>query len=130
MIVVDASAFVAVLLGQDNADEIWERLIASKDALHVLHLTDLEVAQTLRRYVLRRQVVAKQARQALDAFSALALTRHAHTQLLPRIWLLRHGITAYDAAYIALAEVLGAPVLTCDRRLANAGGHSATIEVL
>ena len=130
MIVVDASAFMVVLLGQENADAVWARLIGSKGELHILHLTDLEVAQTLRRYVLRRQLDADHAGKALAAFGAFTLVRHRHLDLLPRVWLLRHNITAYDAAYVALAEVLGAPLITRDRRLANAGGHTATIELI
>ena len=66
----------------------------------------------------------------LDASAALDLTRWLHDVLLPRVWQLRSNLSAYDAAYVALAEALRAPLLTCDRRLAAAPGHRALIELI
>ncbi len=57
-------------------------------------------------------------------------TRYPHWRLLPRIWQLRHNLTAYDGAYIALAELLNAPLITRDGRVSSAAGHHAQIELL
>ena len=59
----------------------------------------------------------------------LRLTRYSHFMLLPRVWQLRHNFSAYDAAYVGLAEKLGAPLITRDGRLAAAPGHAAIIEL-
>jgi predicted nucleic acid-binding protein len=63
----------------------------------------------------------------LDVFD-LRINLYAHSVLLPRIWQLRHNFSAYDAAYIVLSEQLGAPLVTCDRRLASRG-HQAAVEL-
>lgn len=130
MIVVDASALLEVLLRTPAAPQVEERLFASRETLHAPHLIDLEVAQVLRRYVQGGQMSAVRARQALDDLGALRLTRWPHDALLPRVWALRANLTAYDAAYVALAEALGAPLVTRDRRLATAPGVKARIECL
>ncbi len=70
------------------------------------------------------------SREALQDFAEIALLRYPHDILLERIWQLRNNLTAYDAAYVALAEALEAPLLTCDRKLASAPGHRARVEVL
>src|SRR5215207_4436900 len=88
-------------------------------ALHAPALLDLEVAQVLRRYQLRGEITAAWGRAAVRLLAALPVTRYVHDPLLPRIWDLRDNFTAYDAAYIALAEALHAPVVTCDRKLAK-----------
>ncbi len=98
--------------------------------LHAPHLLDVEVAQVFRRFALRGMLGEARGLEALRLLAALPLSRHDHAQLLPRIWALRANITAYDAAYVALAELLGATLLTRDRRLAAAPGHRAMIEVL
>jgi predicted nucleic acid-binding protein len=67
---------------------------------------------------------------ALAAMADFPLIRYQHDLLLPRIWELRHNLTAYDAAYVALAEALGAPLLTRDRRIAAAPGHRARVELV
>jgi predicted nucleic acid-binding protein len=73
---------------------------------------------------------ADRARMALDIFSKFPITRYSHESLVPRIWALRSNLTAYDAAYVALAEGLGATMLTCDEQLANAPGNRANIELI
>ena len=98
-------------------------IFASDETLHAPHLVDLEVTQALRRYVRTGIILADRGAEALADLSDLPLTRYPHQVLLPRIWELRHGLTAYDAAYLALAEVLGAPLITRDRALANASSH-------
>ena len=129
MIVLDASAAVALLLNlQPRAARLRERLDRPGESLHVPHFFDVEVAHVRRRYVLRDQVPVRRAQAALRALIELEATRYPHAPLLDRIWELRANLTAYDAAYIALAEALNAPLVTLDERLANAPGHNARIE--
>jgi predicted nucleic acid-binding protein len=130
VIVVDASALLEVLLNTRDADRVSDRLFASGETLHVPHLIDLEVAQVLRRYAASGVLTADRGAQALQDLTDFPLIRYPHDPLLPRIWELRHNLTAYDAAYVALAEALGAPLVTRDAALAGARGHSATVELL
>lgn len=104
--------------------------LAADETLHAPHLLDVEIAQTLRRLVQLRQITASRAEQALEDHADLLIDRYAHQELLMRIWELRNSVTAYDAAYIALAEALNAPLLTCDRKLAKAHGHGAKLEIV
>ena len=129
MIVADASAVLELLLGTTAGAHVAARLAAPGESAHAPHLLDLEVAQVLRRYVRRRELPAGRAREALDDLAALPLVRFPHEPFLPRIWELRDQLTAYDAAYVALAEVLGARLLTRDRALAVAR-HDAIVDVL
>lgn len=118
-----------VLLGTPAARPIEERLFERGEALHAPHLIDLEVLQVLRRYAAAGEISSQRAREALDDLAAFRLRRWAHDALALRIWDLRQNLTAYDAAYVALAEALGAPLLTRDRRLASAPGIRARVEV-
>lgn len=130
MIVLDASAAVALLLNTPpRAAAIRQRLAPDAETVHAPHLLDLEVAQVLRRFVLRGDLAPERARAALADLAALDAERYPHTALLPRIWQLRHTLTAYDAAYVALAEALDAPLVTLDERLQGAAGHQARIDV-
>jgi len=122
VIVLDASAVLELLLGTPAGLEVGSRLIDPAVALHVPHLIDIEVAQVLRRYVREAQLTAEDAATAVRDLRDLDLTRHAHEPLLDRVWALRDHFSAYDAVYVALAEVLDASLVTCDRRLAHAPG--------
>ena len=128
MIVVDASALIEVLLNTPSGSRITQRLFEGQETLHAPCLLDIEVVQVLRRYALAGELNATRGLQAIEDLSDFPLTRYPHDLFLPRIWELRHNVTAYDAAYIALAEALDAPLLTRDARLASAAGHHATIE--
>ena len=128
-IVVDASAVLEVLLRTRRAGAISRRILADDAALHAPHLLDVEVAQVLRRYARAREVGVARATQALADFMDVRVERYPMEPLLGRIWALRDTVTAYDAAYIALAEALEAPLLTCDARLASSTGHRAAIEL-
>jgi predicted nucleic acid-binding protein len=128
VIVADASAILAALLNVDAA-ALRERLFHAGIKVHAPHLVDLEVTQVLRRFSSRGEVDPDRCRIALADLALAPLTRHAHALLLPRIWELRHNLTAYDAAYGALAEALDAPLLTRDRRIAGAPGHRARVEL-
>jgi predicted nucleic acid-binding protein len=127
---LDASAVVELVLGTEAGREVARRVADQGLSLHAPHLLDVEVAQVLRRYVLGGQVTEERGRMALEVLADLDLERHGHDALLPRIWALRRNLTAYDAAYVALAEALDAPLLTRDGRLANAPGHTARFEVV
>jgi predicted nucleic acid-binding protein len=93
-------------------------------------LLDIEVAQVIRRYAARGEIDGERGGEALGDLADLRLQRYPHVFLLPRVWELRHNITAYDAVYIGLAEALDAPLLTRDHRLAGAAGHRARVELV
>ena len=130
MIVVDASAVLEALLRTPAARAVEKRLFEPFQTLHAPHLLDVEVAQVMRRYAANREIDAERARMALADLADFPLHRYPHDFLLPRVWDLRNNLTAYDAMYIALAEVLDAPLLTRDKRLASAPGHHARIELV
>lgn len=130
MIVVDASAVLEVLLQTPAASAIEAVLFAPRQTLHAPHLLDVEIAQVVRRYTAAGEIDAARGRSALADLVDLPLQRYPHDFLLPRIWDLRNNLSAYDATYVALAEALGASLLTRDRRLAAAAGHRARIEVI
>ncbi len=130
MIVVDASALLEALLQTAAAAAVEERLFDEGLPLHAPHLIDVEVTQVLRRYAATGQIEPARCRDALDDLQDFSLHRYQHDVLLPRVWELRHTLTAYDAVYVALAEVLDAPLLTRDRRLATASGHRARVELV
>lgn len=130
MIVVDASAVLELLLASSLGARIARRLFAPGETLHAPQVLDLEVAQVLRRFVRSRELSAQRGAEALLDLLDLPLTRYPHEPLMGRVWELRENVTAYDAAYLALAEALAAPLVTRDARLASAPGHSARVEVL
>jgi predicted nucleic acid-binding protein len=130
MIVVDASALLEFLLQTSLGARIEVRLFAGKDELHAPHLLDVEIAQGLRRLVRTGEVSSGRAEEAIADLTDLDLHRHAHLDLLDRAWKLRDNISAYDAMYVALAEAIEAPIVTCDSPLAKAPGHRARIEVI
>lgn len=130
MIVLDASALLELLLGTEAGRLIASRIADPTLALHAPHLADVEVAQALRRYVREGELDAASAANALADLRALDLERHAHEPLLDRVWALRENVTAYDAVYVALAEALEAPLVTCDGRLARAPGVTARVELV
>jgi len=129
VIVLDASAAIDWLLQTTAGQRIDQRIFSHNESLHAPHLLDLEVAQVLRRLVREGAVSAHRADQAIEDLLDLRITRYPHFVLLPRIWQLRNNFSAYDAAYVALAERLGARLLTRDARLASASGHTAPIEL-
>lgn len=129
MIVLDASAAVDWLLRTTAGQRIEQRIFSRSETLHTVHLLDLEYAQVLRRLVRERTLTPRRAEEAIEDLTALRITRYAPLLLLPRIWQLRQNLTPYDAAYVALAEELRATFITRDRRLAQAPGHTAEIEI-
>jgi len=130
MRVVDTSALLEILLRTSLALKVEQRLFSRPQDLHVPHLVDLEIVQVLRRALAGGALSEVRANEALRDFVSLRLMRHPHEPYLYRVWELRHGVSAYDAVYVSLAESLGAPLVTCDRRLASAPGHNARVELI
>jgi predicted nucleic acid-binding protein len=130
VIVADASAILELLLQTPLAAAVERRMLGDGETIHAPALIDLEVAQVLRRYVNRGEMSTARARVALDTMAVFPIERYTHEALLPRIWELRENLTAYDAAYVALAEALRAPLVTGDERLARAPGVRAAIELI
>jgi len=130
VIIVDASALLEFLLQTRLGARVEARLFRDQDELHSPHLADVEVTQGLRRLVREGEVSSDRAAEAIADLADLDLHRHAHLDLLTRAWKLRENITAYDAMYVALAEALDAPIVTCDAPLAKSPGHRAQIEVI
>ena len=129
MIVLDASATVDWLLQTSAGKQIENRIYSRNETLHAPHLLDLEVTQVLCRLVRQQIVPTIRADEAISDLEGMRVNRYPHTFLLPRIWELRNKLSAYDAAYIALAEQLPAPLITRDAQLASTPNHSAKIEV-
>jgi predicted nucleic acid-binding protein len=129
VIVVDASAAVDWLLQTSAGQRIEERIYSGHETLHAPHLLDLEVAQVLRRLVRETVISAQRGEEAIQDLMDLRVTRYPHFVFLSRIWQLRHNVSAYDAAYLALAEKLDATLVTRDARLASASGRAVAIEL-
>jgi predicted nucleic acid-binding protein len=130
LIVLDASAVVELLLDTAAGEKVAARVQEFQQSLHSPHLLDLEVVQTLRRHGAAGILTPVRAQQALEDLKDLRIRRHDHFHLLDRIWALRNNLTAYDACYLALAESLGALLLTGDAGLASAPTHRVRVELI
>ncbi len=119
MIVLDSSATVDFLAERDLGEWVGVQLIADPN-LHAPHLVDVEVANAFRNLVARGEVSDSRARRALEDLADLNVARYPHYPFLERIWELRDNLPAADATYVALAESLGARLVTTDQRLARA----------
>lgn len=126
MIVVDASAMVEALVGRTADADLLHALSGDIDAPHLL---DVEVLSVLRGLVLGGKLDPEDAVQARQDHFAFTITRHETAPLAERIWQLRHQFTSYDASYLALAEALGATLVTCDAKLVTRG-HNAQIRLV
>jgi predicted nucleic acid-binding protein len=129
MIVLDASAVVDWLLQTPTGKFIEDRLYAHKESLHAPHLLDLEVTQVLRRLARQGIISGRRAEEAVRDLLDLRIQRYPHFVFLPQIWQLRNNLSAYDAAYVVLAQELNATLITRDSRLASASGNAAKVEV-
>jgi predicted nucleic acid-binding protein len=125
--VIDASAVVAMTTNRPPRPDLLKRVVLGKaTAPEVL---DLEVLHALRNRVTRAEISMETDGLAVEALPDLPISRVQHRVLIGRVWELRHSVTAYDAAYVALAERLGVPLVTCDAKLARSNGHRAEIEL-
>ncbi len=128
MLVVDTSAVLDALAARRDPTRLLTRLVEDGD-LHAPHLIDTELLQALRRMTMRGTISHERAADARSDFAELTLVRYPHQPLSDRVWALRGNLTAYDATFVALAELLAVPLVTCDARLASAPGHQAEIEL-
>ena len=129
MIVVDASVIVTAL-GDDGPDGDRARHRLRGERLAAPQLLDLEVTSAWRRLAAAGELDARRARLALADLQGLRVDRVQHGNLLDRCWELRDDITVYDAAYVALAELLEVTLVTADAKLSKAPGSRCPIEVL
>jgi predicted nucleic acid-binding protein len=130
VIVVDASIASEILLSRGGASAALERLFGKTEDLHAPQLFDAEVAHVIRGARLDDDISDEAGEIAISFLRAFPVTRHSHRPLLERVWALRQNVTAYDAMYVALAELLNAPLVTRDARLARSSGHTARIEFI
>ena len=126
---LDASAAIELLMGGPRGRRLNARL-RLEPVVQAPHLIDVEIAHTLRRYVLRGEFSGQWCSSALDRWQDLRVDRYGHLPFLNRIWQLRHNVSAYVAVYVALAEALSTVVLTADRRLADVPGLEGRIELI
>ena len=129
MIVVDASIIVPALADDGPAGRSARQRLAS-ERLNAPALIDLEVLSAIRRKLTAGGLSAERAALALRGLARVRMRRSGHGPLLPRIWVLRHNLTSYDAAYVALAEAMDAPLVTADARLATAPGIGCKVELV
>ncbi len=129
MIVVDASVLVTAL-GDDGPDGAHARQRLADERLSAPHLVDLEVVSAWRRLAAIGEMAPERIEAAITDLDELRLRRVGHRHLLQRCWALRENLTVYDAAYVALAEILDVPLLTADATLARSVGARCPIEVI
>lgn len=127
MLVIDTSALLEALVARDKPTGLIERL-ASED-LSAPHLVDVEVLSGLGRLVVTGELGEDRANDARTDFAAMAILRYPHPALSDRAWELRNNLSASDAVFVALAEVLDVPLITCDQQMGAAPGHRAAVEV-
>jgi predicted nucleic acid-binding protein len=127
MLVLDCSAAIDALV-EPRDPVLVERLSGARE-LHAPHLIDVELLHALRRLVATGKLTAERAEYVREDFAALRIRRYPHRPLADRVWALRDNLTAYDATFVALAEALEVPIVTCDGRLASAPVHRARVEV-
>lgn len=125
--VIDASALVELATARAPDRGLVRRAQTGQAAAP--ELIDLEALSVVRSMLRRGSLDDAAAHQAAAQLELAPVARLTHRPLLPRVWELRHGITAYDAAYVALAEQLDVPLLTCDAKLGGSNGHRAEIVV-
>ena len=128
MIVLDASVALELVLKTRRSVRWIDRIFENE--LHAPHLIDVEILHALRRIVQAHGLTASEALEAIQGLEELPVFRHPHWPVLQQIWSLRSSLAASDGAYVALAEALNIPLLTCDAKLSRAHGHHTKIILL
>lgn len=129
MLVVDASCLAEILVAGPDAEVVRSRLAGDPEQ-SAPHIVDVEVFAVVRSHFQRGSLDRTAAEQAIGDLADWPGERFGHRRLLPRAWELRDSVRGWDAMYVALAESLGAVLVTLDRRLASAEGPECTIEVI
>lgn len=130
MIVVDASVLASALIDDDDDDNHTRQRLAAEETLFAPEIIDLEIANAWRRDLRAGRLDEDRAQQARGDLTALRLVRVSHRPFMDRVWELRRNLTPYDAAYVALAEALGATLLTVDGRSTRAPSLRCAVELL
>ena len=130
MIILDTSAVIELLLNLPLGKLVRQRLTDPDVQIHAPQLLPVEVVQVLRRRVAAGITTPADAGDALEELEQLDISLHDHMLLIQRVWELRENMTSYDGMYVALAELLEAPLLTSDAKLARSPGTHADIELL
>ena len=129
MLVIDASAALELLMTTRSGFAVEEHVLESGEPLAAPHLIDVEVLHVIRKFHRTGVLTRRRSEQAIDDFGDLPITRYGHELLRSNMWRMRDNLTAYDAAYIALAELLDAPIVTCDGKLARSSGHDVSVHL-
>jgi predicted nucleic acid-binding protein len=129
VLVVDASAIAELLLGTAKGHEV-ATVLRADDSLHAPELLAVEVANVLRGFLRSRGITSTEAEVCLGELAALGIEWYEHLPLLPRALELRDSLSVYDAVYVALAEALDAPLLTCDSKIERASAHRAAVRLV
>ena len=127
MLVIDASAALELVMTTRSGFAVEEHVLESGEPLAAPHLIDVEVLHVIRRFHRNGVLTRRRSEQAIDDFGDLPITRYGHELLRLNMWRMRDNLNAYDAAYIALAELLDAPIVTCDGKLARSSGHDVSV---
>ncbi len=130
MIVADASVVLELVLRTALSAQCDALLLEAGAMMCAPQLINLEVVQVLRRYERGATLSLGRSSEAFQDFLDLPIVLYPHEPLITRVWQLRHTVTAYDGAYIALAEALNAPLMTCDAHLARSHGHEAVVRLV
>ncbi len=130
MIVVDASAVVDLVLRTARSAAVEGHLFADGASLHAPELLDYEILSALRRWERRGELDVESAEEALDDSRELPISLYPIRPLVDRAWALRENLTPADGLYAALAETLGASLLTTDADLARGVTRHTSAEVL
>ena len=129
MIVLDASAALELLLNTATGKSVAREITGRGVTLHAPHLIDLEIVQTLRRYVLNGAVSEARAQALINYWLQFDVVRYPHEPFIATIWQHRNNLTAYDAVYVALAKILPATLVTCDTALTEMTKSDRTIKI-
>jgi predicted nucleic acid-binding protein len=128
-VVVDASAVFALIKNEPAAPALRKRLFERDLVFYAPAVIDLEILSTARRYVFRGEMTLAEADTLFAAYASIDILRYAHDSFFFRIWDFRDNFTAYDAAYVALAEAYRVPLITLDARLAKSAPRTIRVEL-